>query len=116
MRHAADLRQSHSVGHTIDPEEDTEPLAADDLSHHAGHYGQCRNGCHPALPYRVRRRHSGARKPSDLIHGQSMTPDRGVGVDLRPAPSMSAVDVRSLLVRTSSQFGQRRSFRSLRGP
>jgi hypothetical protein len=41
--------------------------------------------------------------------------DRDVGVCLRPASSMSAVDVRSLLIPSSTEIGHLRSFRSRRG-
>lgn len=68
--------------YTVDPDEDTEALAADDLSRDAGPCRQCRNGCRPALPNRVSRRNSGTRGPSVLIHGRGMTaPEAG-----RPSP------------------------------
>ena len=68
--------------YTVDPDEDTEALAADDLSRDAGTYRQCRNGCRPVLPNRVSRRNSGTRGPSVLIHGWGMTaPEAG-----RPPP------------------------------
>jgi hypothetical protein len=43
-------------------------------------------------------------------------PDRDAGVRLRPTSLMSAVDVRSLLIRSSSAIGQRGSYRPLGGP
>lgn len=42
-------------------------------------------------------------------------PDMDAGVGPRPASLMSAVDVRSLLIRSSSRIGQLRPYRPFRG-
>jgi hypothetical protein len=67
------------------------------------------------VPGRDHRFRSSIRGRSGCCRRLVRQPDRVAGVRLRPASLMSAVDVRSLLIRSSSQFGQRRSFRSFRG-
>jgi hypothetical protein len=51
--------------------------------------------------------------PSDVAQANRRRvrqPDRGAGVHLRPASLMSAVDVRSLLIRSSGEIGRWRSY------